>query len=248
MYVWSCGNILCRISVVASVDNFNSLSVIVVIHLSGQVSSLSGNNEVWSDRLSDQRIRREPKGLCGVCLVGCKSGHDVRSIMCMYWHNGRSITIISGFLSSYQMCVVLNLRICLLSEICWQAFKAIIKHWVEESSESLLNIACTFWQCISIVNSVSLNYNQFAPQQVNYWHTCCDFGLMSFSCSHSQKLRHTFRSICLVYLRKSTVSYIDIYPFRRWLAIRWSKSSWREASASWYHHWLDHGARGIHRP
>ena len=48
-----------------------------------QVSNLSDNSEVWSDILSDQRIRREPKGLTYVCLVDCQSDHDVRSIMCM---------------------------------------------------------------------------------------------------------------------------------------------------------------------
>ena len=45
----------------------------VIGHLSGQVSCLSDNNE---DILSNQRVRREPKGLC-------ESDHDVRSIMCM---------------------------------------------------------------------------------------------------------------------------------------------------------------------
>ena len=41
------------------------------------------NNEVWFDILSDQRIRREPKGLSCMCLVDCESDHDVRSIMYM---------------------------------------------------------------------------------------------------------------------------------------------------------------------
>ena len=27
---------------------------------------------VWSDRMSDQRIRREPKGLSCICLVDCE--------------------------------------------------------------------------------------------------------------------------------------------------------------------------------
>ena len=31
---------------------------------------LSDNNEVWSDRLSDQRIRREPKGLRCIRMFG----------------------------------------------------------------------------------------------------------------------------------------------------------------------------------
>ena len=44
---------------------------------------LSDNNEVWSDRLSDQRIRREPKGLSCICLVDCESDPYVRSIVCM---------------------------------------------------------------------------------------------------------------------------------------------------------------------
>ena len=49
-------------------------------HLAGQVSCLSDSNEVWSDKLSDQNIRREPKGLSCICLVDCESDHDVRSI------------------------------------------------------------------------------------------------------------------------------------------------------------------------
>ena len=44
---------------------------------------MSDNSEVWSDRLSDQRIRREPKELSCICLVDYESDHDVRSIMCM---------------------------------------------------------------------------------------------------------------------------------------------------------------------
>ena len=44
---------------------------------------LSDNNEVWSDRLSDKRIRREPKGLSCICLVDCESDPYVRSIVCM---------------------------------------------------------------------------------------------------------------------------------------------------------------------
>ena len=41
------------------------------------------NSEVRSDRLSDQRIRREPKGLSYICMLNYESDHDVRSIMCM---------------------------------------------------------------------------------------------------------------------------------------------------------------------
>ena len=33
-------------------------------------------SEVWSDRLSEQRIRREPKGLSCICLVDCESDHE----------------------------------------------------------------------------------------------------------------------------------------------------------------------------
>ena len=44
---------------------------------------LSDNNEVWSDNLSDQRIRRGAKGSSCICLVYCESDHDVRSIMYM---------------------------------------------------------------------------------------------------------------------------------------------------------------------
>ena len=44
------------------------------------IQGLSDNNEVWSDILSDQRIRRESKGLSCICLVECKSDHDVRSM------------------------------------------------------------------------------------------------------------------------------------------------------------------------
>ena len=51
-----------------------------------QVPCLSDSSEVWSDKLSDQRIMREPKGLSCICLVYCKSDHDVRSTMCMVWH------------------------------------------------------------------------------------------------------------------------------------------------------------------
>ena len=47
-------------------DNYNNLSI---GYLPSQIASLSDNNEVWSDRLSDQRIRREPKGLSCICLV-----------------------------------------------------------------------------------------------------------------------------------------------------------------------------------
>ena len=45
----------------------------VVRHLSGQVPCLADNDEVWSDKLSDQRIRREPNGLSYICLVDCES-------------------------------------------------------------------------------------------------------------------------------------------------------------------------------
>ena len=38
------------------------LTICHQIHLAGQVSCLSDSNEVWSDKLSDQKIRREPKG------------------------------------------------------------------------------------------------------------------------------------------------------------------------------------------
>ena len=62
---------------------WRQIQLSVIGHLSGQVSRLSDNNEVWSNRLSDQRIRREPKGLSCICLVDCESDHDVRSIMCM---------------------------------------------------------------------------------------------------------------------------------------------------------------------
>ena len=51
-------------------DNYNSR------HLSGQIACLSDNNEVWSDRLSDQIIRREPKGLSCIRLVDCESYHE----------------------------------------------------------------------------------------------------------------------------------------------------------------------------
>ena len=39
--------------------------------------------KVWSDRLSDQRIRREPNELSCTYLVDSESNHDVRSIVCM---------------------------------------------------------------------------------------------------------------------------------------------------------------------
>ena len=55
----------------------------VIGQLLGQVLCLSDSNEVWSDRLSEQRIGREPKGSSCMCLVDCESDHDVRSIMCM---------------------------------------------------------------------------------------------------------------------------------------------------------------------
>ena len=45
----------------------------VIRRLPDQVSYLSDNNEVWSDRLSHQRIRREPKGLNCICLVDYES-------------------------------------------------------------------------------------------------------------------------------------------------------------------------------
>ena len=51
----------------------NSLSL---GHLPGQIACLSDNNEIWSDRLSDQIIRREPKGLSCICLVDCESNHE----------------------------------------------------------------------------------------------------------------------------------------------------------------------------
>ena len=41
-----------------------------------QIACLSDNNEVWSDRLSDQRIRRESTGLSCICLVDCESDHE----------------------------------------------------------------------------------------------------------------------------------------------------------------------------
>ena len=44
---------------------------------------MSDNNEAWSDILSDQRIRREHKGLSCTCLVECESDHDVRHL-CEY--------------------------------------------------------------------------------------------------------------------------------------------------------------------
>ena len=46
----------------------------VIGHLPGQIACLSGNNEVWSHKLSDQIIRREPKELS--CLVDCESDHE----------------------------------------------------------------------------------------------------------------------------------------------------------------------------
>ena len=49
---------------------------IVIGHLPDQIACLSDNNEVRSDRLSDQRIRREPKGLSCICLVDCESDHE----------------------------------------------------------------------------------------------------------------------------------------------------------------------------
>ena len=48
----------------------------IIGHLSGQIACLSDNNEVWSDSLSDQIIRREPKGLSCICLVDCESDHE----------------------------------------------------------------------------------------------------------------------------------------------------------------------------
>ena len=50
----------------------------------GRLLCLSDSNEVWSDRISDQRIRRGPKGLSCICLVDCESDHDVRSILCVW--------------------------------------------------------------------------------------------------------------------------------------------------------------------
>ena len=47
----------------------------VIGHLPGQVACLS-DDEVWSDRLSDQLIRREPKGLNCLRLVDCESDHE----------------------------------------------------------------------------------------------------------------------------------------------------------------------------
>ena len=44
--------------------------------ITGQIACLSDNNEVWSDRLSDQIIRREPKGLSCICLVDCESDRE----------------------------------------------------------------------------------------------------------------------------------------------------------------------------
>ena len=53
-------------------DNYYSLSST----FPGQIACLSDNNEIWSDRLSDQIIRREPKGLSCICLVDCESDHE----------------------------------------------------------------------------------------------------------------------------------------------------------------------------
>ena len=54
----------------------------IVYHLTfvWQISCLLGNNEIRSERLSDQIIKREPKGLSCMC---CESDHDVSSIKYM---------------------------------------------------------------------------------------------------------------------------------------------------------------------
>ena len=45
---------------------------------------------VW--HIVRSKDKGEPKRLSCICLVDCESNHDVRSIMCMVWHNGRSMS------------------------------------------------------------------------------------------------------------------------------------------------------------
>ena len=50
-------------------------TIITICHwiFARQIACLSDNNEVWSDKLSDQRIRRKPKG---IELMDCQSDHE----------------------------------------------------------------------------------------------------------------------------------------------------------------------------
>ena len=56
----------------------------MIEHLSSQVLCLTDNNEAWSDKLSNQRIKRDPKGLSCICLVDFESNHDVKSVISQY--------------------------------------------------------------------------------------------------------------------------------------------------------------------